>query len=352
MRSPEIGVDRPQLCFVGPMLAGHAGRVPSQAETLAARFEEDGQEVMRTASVLNPVGRAGRIVADLCRRRDEFDVALVMVFSGRAFAYADLASAVARRLGKKVVLHLHGGNLPAFAARHPAWVSRVLRRGDAVVAPSAYLAEAFRTGRRDVVVIPNVIPIDEYGYRERHGARPRLLWMRAFGALYRPQMALDVVATVRERFPGATLTMAGPDEGLAATIEAQATAMGLAGCVAFPGVLDADGKRRAFADHDILLTTSSVDNAPVSVLEAGASGVPVVAASVGGLPHMLTDGENALLVADGDTRAMAGAVVRLLDDPELVLRLSRNGRVLAERSGWQRVRPRWEALLTSLATGP
>lgn len=341
--SSEVTVVTPRLCFVGPMLGRHPGRVASQGETLAALFAQ-----LATSSAVSPTVRAGRAAVDLFRWRDRIDVVVVMVFSGRAFAHADLASAVGRAIGKKVVLHLHGGNLPAFARRHPVWARRVLARADAVVAPSSYLARAFGAGGRPVTVIPNVLSLDAYDYLERGPVRPRLLWMRAFEPLYRPAMALDVLAGVRRSVPDARLTMAGPDGGMAGEIRRRAAAMGLGGGVDFPGVLDAGGKARAFADHDVLVSTSSVDNAPVTVLEAAASGVPVVAASVGGLPDLLTDGVDALLVADGDAGAMADAVVRLVGDAELGRRLSRNGRRLAERSDWSEVRPQWEALFAGV----
>jgi glycosyltransferase involved in cell wall biosynthesis len=79
-------------------------------------------------------------------------------------------------------------------------------------------------------------------------------------------------------------------------------------------------------------------------LEAGAFGLPVVATAVGGLPYLLCDGENGLLVPAGNAPAMADAVRRLLDQPELAAALSANGRRLAESCGWAIVRGQWAAL--------
>jgi len=345
---PEDGA-RPRVCFVGPMVGRHAGRLVSQEETLATLFAEAGYQVVRTSAVRQPVVRAAGLAADLLRHVTEFDVAVVAVFSGRNFAYADLSSLMARRLGKAVVLHLHGGALPELAARHPRWVERVARRAHAVVAPSTYLAERFAGWPCPPVVIPNALAVDELPYQRRERVVPRLLWMRAFEELYRPSLALRVLARITARAPEATLTMAGPDGGLLAGVRAEAERLGLATRVSFPGLLTGTSKDRALASHDVLLSTSRVDNAPVSVLEAAAWGLPVVAASVGGLPHLLTDGEDGLLVeagdGDGAAEPLADAVLRLLAEPGLAARLSANGAALAHRSRWPQVRPQWEELL-------
>src|SRR5205807_10486573 len=81
---------------------------------------------------------------------------------------------------------------------------------------------------------------------------------------------------------------------------------------------------------DIFLNTTNVDNTPVSVLEAMACGLCVVSTNVGGLPDLLRDGEDALLVPPREPDAMAAAVRRLLREPGLAERLSRNGRGKAE----------------------
>ena len=77
-------------------------------------------------------------------------------------------------------------------------------------------------------------------------------------------------------------------------------------------------------------------------------GLPVVATSVGGIPDMITDGRNGLLVRDGDVKGMTDAVVSLLEHEELAERLSTNGRKLAEQSSWKIVKQQWEALFDEI----
>jgi glycosyltransferase involved in cell wall biosynthesis len=157
-------------------------------------------------------------------------------------------------------------------------------------------------------------------------------------------MAVEVLDRLRATHPDATLTMAGQEKGLGDAVRALVHARGLDDAVRFPGFLDAEGKRREFAAHDVFLNTNRVDNMPVSVVEAGAFGLPIVATDVGGVRD-LVGGASALLVGDEDVDAMVAAVESLLADPELAGRLSRAGREVAERSGWAALGPAWEAVL-------
>jgi glycosyltransferase involved in cell wall biosynthesis len=173
---------------------------------------------------------------------------------------------------------------------------------------------------------------------------PQLLWMRAFYSYYNPLMAVRVLAKIRLKMRGATLVMAGQDDGLEASVRQLAKKLGVDESIRFPGFLDQQGKLREGDTADIFLNTNSVDNMPVSILEACAMGLPVVSTNVGGIPDLLTHGETGLLVPDNDSEAMTEAVCRLIQEPELSGRLSANGRRLAERCSWHQVYPAWNRL--------
>jgi len=331
------------------MLGSHAGWVVSQGEILAELFAERGHRVLLTSRARQPLLRVADILQTLVRHRCVIDLALVMVFSGRGFALADASSWLARRLGQPLIFCLRGGNLPAFSQTHARWVARVMRRADLLVAPSRYLATKLPAWGPPVTVIPNVVRIARCPFRPRTQLAPRLLWMRTFHDIYCPELAIDVLAHLRQQHGDATLTMAGQDRGRLGATRAHAKALGLERAVRFAGFLDSEAKQNEFSMHDVFINTNKIDNTPVSVIEAAAFGLPVVATAVGGIPYLLRDGQDALLVPAHEAVAMAAAVARLIAEPALAARLSEAGRALARRCAWPAVAGLWDAAFARVA---
>jgi glycosyltransferase involved in cell wall biosynthesis len=102
---------------------------------------------------------------------------------------------------------------------------------------------------------------------------------------------------------------------------------------------------------DLFLNTTNIDNTPVSVEEAMACGLCVISTNVGGVPYLVLDEKEALLVLPRDPDAMAGAVRRVLTEPGLAVRLSQAARQRAESMDWGRAVEEWERLLSSVACG-
>jgi glycosyltransferase involved in cell wall biosynthesis len=112
--------------------------------------------------------------------------------------------------------------------------------------------------------------------------------------------------------------------------------------VRFTGPLDRETVAAAFASADIVVVPSIVDSAgnvdglPNTLLEALAAGRPVVASRVAGIPDVVEDGVNGLLVPPGDPLALAAALQRLVREPQTRERLGRAARRTAvERLGWE-----------------
>ena len=297
-------------------------------QDLALHLRSAGHMVITTSGQGNKGLRLLDMLVTIWSRRREYQVAQVDVFSGQAFSWAYLSVKLLKRIQKPVILTLHGGNLPEYALHHPDRVRHLLRAADAVTAPSQYLLTSMRSYRDNIVLIPNALDTNHYQYIVRKSPRPVLIWLRAFHRIYNPELAVRVVALLQESVPQIHLIMVGPDKGDGSfqLTRQLAVQLGLEQKVEFPGKIPKTDVPKWLNKGDIFINTTNFDTAPISVTEAMVCGMCVVSTNVGGIPYLLKDEENALLVPPDDPEAMAAAVKRILSEPELAAKLSGNAR--------------------------
>jgi glycosyltransferase involved in cell wall biosynthesis len=144
-------------------------------------------------------------------------------------------------------------------------------------------------------------------------------------------LLLEAFAQIRARHPQARLTVAG-DGRIRARLEARARALGVADVVDFPGYLDETQVAELLTRADLMVLPSFAEGLPVVLMEAMASGLPVIATQIAGVPELVVDGVSGLIVPPGDVTGLARAMDRLLGDPALCARMGQAGRaqVLAE----------------------
>ncbi len=146
-----------------------------------------------------------------------------------------------------------------------------------------------------------------------------------------------------------TIAGSGPSE---AALRALAVELGLADAISFSGRIENHEMPALYRSASLMLNPSTIDNMPISILEAWASGVPVVSTRVGGVPFLVDEGRNALLVEARRPDEMAEAALRVLDSPALASSLADAGRVAAEQFAWPRVREAWLEIYTAILPKP
>ncbi|HUK96787.1 MAG TPA: glycosyltransferase family 4 protein [Gaiellaceae bacterium] len=193
-----------------------------------------------------------------------------------------------------------------------------LSRARTIVVPSEYLARIARGFGVDparVLVVPNPAPdVPPSRQEPRPGTfvyAGRLTRQKALG------IAIDAVALV----PGARLVVVG-DGPERAMLENRALRAGLEGRIAFLGAQPRERVLEELGSAWASVLSSDWENLPHAAVESLAVGTPVVATSVGGVPEVVHDGANGLLVAPGSVDAFAEALQRLADDPALRARLA------------------------------
>jgi glycosyltransferase involved in cell wall biosynthesis len=323
--------------------------LPTQGTLLAARLREEGVDVAVVSRARSSAGRVLDVFTRGALLVARHPIVVVDVFGERAFVYESFAILWASCLRRQVVAMLHNGTMPEFVRRWPRWARFVLTKADIVITPHAFLHDQLKPfGIRVDARIPNFIRLEPYHYRERSVLAPRFLYLRGMSSLYNPLMALHAFAIVQARYPEAVLTMAGADGSDAARCRRVVEELGL-WQVRFAGLVPKDEIPKLAQAHDVHLHTNRFDNMPVTILEMWACGLPIVATNVGGVPYLVRDGVDAVLVPSEDHEAMADACLRLLADPERAARLSRNGRSRAESFAWSHIGPEWHRLLFGTA---
>jgi glycosyltransferase involved in cell wall biosynthesis len=283
----------------------------------------------------------------LVRRIRQADIVHVFSASYLSFVLAPLpAITLGRLLGRKVLINYRSGEAPDHL-RRSALALAAIRRCDSVAVPSRFLADVFGGHGIGARVIPNTLDLDRFAFRRREPLRPTLLSTRSLEPMYNLACTLRAFRAVQDRHPHASLTVAGGGSQLAALTD-------LAGRlrlrhVRFVGKVAPGEIWRLYAGADIYVQTPDIDNMPSSVLEAFASGTPVVATAVGGVPGMLEHGVHGLLAAPGDHEAVAGHVCQLLEDAGLAGRIAAAARASCEQYRWPAVRRQWLSLYRDLA---
>ena len=276
----------------------------------------------------------------LFRELRRVDVVHAFSASYSSFLLAPLpAVIVAKLLGKPVILNYHSGEAPDHLRRSA--IARFVMRNvvDANIVPSMFLRDVLATFDIDAEVVPNTIDLRQFAYRSRNPLRPRLLCTRNFEPLYNVSCVLRAFARIQARHPDATLTLVGSGSQEAA-LRAEAAALQLDN-VTFAGRVAPSDIQRYYSAADIYIQAPSIDNMPLSLLEAFASGMPVVSTDVGGVTSLLRDGTDGLLVADNDDAAMASQVSRLLSDPSFARRLAGSAHHTLAAYEWPVVREAW-----------
>ncbi|MCP5214424.1 MAG: glycosyltransferase family 4 protein [Pseudomonadales bacterium] len=226
-----------------------------------------------------------------------------------------------------VVLNYRGGEAAKFFSKSWLWIHPTMKKVQMVVVPSPFLSKIFDERNIATHIVPNVLDLERFqpskGARGKKGA-PHIIVTRNLEEIYGIGTALKAFALIRKQFPEALLTIAGSGPLLKELQETTKT-LGIDANTDFCGRLDHAQIAALYQDSDLMLNPSLEDNSPNSIIEALASGVPVISTNVGGIPYLIQSGKNGMLVEPNDAKEMAGAALRILGDEELKDRLVAQG---------------------------
>ncbi|MBK9148144.1 MAG: glycosyltransferase family 4 protein [Flavobacteriales bacterium] len=291
-----------------------------QAAARALRTDQDGILVRRIAAVL---------------RRARIDVVLAEYGTTAHAMLAPCALA-----GVPLVAHFHGfdAHVDAVIKAHHDYRALFAQSSALVVVSRGMEQQLLDLGALREKVVRNSCGVDAERFAMGDPARtpPHFLFVGRFVDKKAPHLALSAFERLVERVPEAKLTMVGQGP-LWESCAQRVRSSPLAGRVELPGILSPDEVAsllrgaRAFVLHSVRALNGDCEGTPVAVLEAMASGIPVVATRHAGIGDVVVHEEHGLLCDEHDVEAMAMNLERVARDPQLAGELGRAGRAKAER---------------------
>ena len=303
------------------------GFLAQENVTLIAAYA-DGGFVARQVVLLKGLAR---FLAAAARR--QADLVHIHAAMRGSFWRKGLFASIARAFGIPVLLHLHGSEMKLFYGSLPGWAQRLaprhLERATAVLVLSQSWRDFILTiaPRATVIVVPNYVavpPLPDPAAR----VPGEVLFLGLVGDRKGVFDLVPAFARVVSAHPGARLVIGG--NGEIARAQAAIDAAGLNAAVQLAGWIEGADKEALLARASVYVLPSHNEGLPMSVLEAMARGVPVVTTRVGGIPELVTDGVDGVLIDAGDRQALADGIGALLADDDYRARVAAAGRARIE----------------------
>jgi glycosyltransferase involved in cell wall biosynthesis len=348
---------RLHIGLVGPCPPPFGG-MANQTRQLSALLQAEGvlvtfvqtnapyqHSIIESAKGLRAVFRLLPYLLRLWKTVLKVDCLHVMANSGWSWQlYAAPAIWIAWFNKIPVIVNYRGGEAEQYFRTSINWIAPTLNKSSIVIVPSGFLKNVFSTFGFTAQVIPNIIDFKRFSYRGytnlQNSHFPRLVVTRNLEKIYGIDTAIKAISLLKHKFPHIQLFIAGSGP-LLDELTQLVTMLDLSQNVEFTGKLSPDEVAELYANVDIMLNPTTVDNMPNSVLEALAVGIPVVTTDVGGIPYIVADNQTALLVDVNNPEMMANKVEQLIMDPDLYETLVLNGVKQVEKYDWDVVKHQW-----------
>ncbi|MDO7135418.1 glycosyltransferase family 4 protein [Algibacter lectus] len=334
-----------KILYIGNKLS-KKGKTESTIDTLETGLKSLGFQVNSVSSYNSIIFRFLDMLWTVFKHRKTVDYVLIDTYSTLNFYYAYFVSQLCRFFKINYIPILHGGELPKRLLKSPKLSKAVFKHAFKNVAPSLYLKSHFEANNfNNIVYIPNSIKIEDYKFQKKTYESIKLLWVRSFSEIYNPWLAIHILKALKNENIDAELCMIGPEkDGSLESTKSLAKSLNVE--VEFTGLLSKNDWHKKADGFNVFINTTTIDNTPVSVIEAMALGLPVVSTNVGGMPFLIENNKDGVLVASNNIEAFVSAIKVLIYDVNKTQEMANRARQKVEGYAWNKVKQQWYNLLS------
>ncbi|MEP3837187.1 MAG: glycosyltransferase family 4 protein [Algibacter sp.] len=317
----------------------------SSIDLLVPLFEKAGFKVYTASSKSKIIFRLLDMLWVCYKHKKESDYVLIDTYSTLNFYYAYFVSQLCKCLNLRYVTMLRGGNLPERIKKSPKLSKAIFNNAHVNIAPSIYIKSKFQeVGFKNIINISNSIELKNYKFQPRTFGKVNLLWVRSFSKIYNPLLAIDILKGLRDKGIESSLCMVGPDsDGSLKKVQDYAQKLNVD--VRFTGKLSKLEWIKLSEAYNIFINTTNFDNMPISVIEAMALGLPIVSTNVGGMPFLIENYKNGLLVPPNSSGLFVEAIQEIINNPQETNQIIKEARLFAEKLDWNIIEKQWVKVL-------
>jgi len=231
-----------------------------------------------------------------------------------------------------------------------AITNQFYNRNDLVIAPAKRTKKELieYNIKAKVKVISNGLHITKFKKKTKYNKFPKFLHVGRLSFEKRIDIILDAMALVIKNYPEATLTIIGKGPAME-SLEAQSLRLNLKNNVKFKGFVKRDRLPEIYREHDVFVTASEMETQGIVLLEALASGLPVIGVNMLATPDVVHNNKTGFLVKKGDSKKMGKRMIQLIQKPKLVREMGVNARKEAKKHDIRNVMKTLEKTYLKLA---
>ena len=271
----------------------------------------------------------------------------------------------AKKYGVPYILQAHGSVLPFFQKQRLkklydwVWGYRILKDASKVIALTKTEAEQYKkmgVGEDKIEIVPNGIDLSEYENLPKRGEFRRkyligddkkiILYLGRIHKIKGLDLLVKAFANLLRKLDNVKLVIVGPDDGFLSALKRQIKDLKIGDRILFTGPLYDGDKLKVYVDADVFVLPSVYETFPVTVLEAWASGTPVIVTDKCGIANII---DKVGYVVEYDKDQLQSAIFKVLSDEGLRRRFGEEGRRLVrEELSWDKVVLNVEKIYLSL----
>ena len=334
-----------KILFVGNFLSGSRGSV-GVIEGLASSFDRSKFDFKLTSKFENKIIRTVDILFSLLFSK--YSLIHVDIYSGQAFYLTRISVFIASLRQKKVIGTLHGGGLPKFDKNNPKLLFNVLKKFQLLQSPSNFLINYFKKYNLTINYLPNPVLLELFTSKQNAIDKFSFLWVRAFDAIYNPDLAIKIIGKLKEHIPEVKLTMIGPDRGELKKCKKLIKKLKIEKNVKILGYIPNRDLPKYYNSHFFYLNTTSFESFGLSLIEAASCGNIIFSTSVGDIAFSWKHNENIILINSFNEDDFCSSILNLINNEKLIKKIRANAVCRTKEFDHKKIAKKWNQLLEKI----